>query len=176
VDAMIGLAQSPFNRVEVIVKGEQNGLKRGWVYEPGHDYFQSDRNSEHLTLPELIALAAPERPLTFTVVPQGSGQRIGIDRDEDGYFDRTELDFGADPADRTSTPARLLNVIRSDAGVTITWQAVPGKSYRMQSKDNLTDPVWNNLEAPILFHGSVAEGTDPALEVSRRYYRIQLVE
>ena len=29
----------------------------------------------------------------------GSGTRIGIDRDEDGFFDRDELDAGFDPAD-----------------------------------------------------------------------------
>jgi len=43
--------------------------------------------------------------LTFTAVPSGQGIRMGIDRDEDGYYDRTELDYGTDPADPASHPA-----------------------------------------------------------------------
>ena len=41
----------------------------------------------------------------FLVVPSFSQYRIGVDRDADGYFDRDETDFGADPAAATSTPA-----------------------------------------------------------------------
>ena len=37
-------------------------------------------------------------------MPPGSGLRIGIDRDEDGFFDRDEIDGGSDPADPGSTP------------------------------------------------------------------------
>ena len=41
---------------------------------------------------------------TYTCVPPGSGVRVGIDRDEDGFFDRDEIDGGSDPADPGSTP------------------------------------------------------------------------
>jgi hypothetical protein len=37
-------------------------------------------------------------------VPSGSEVRIGVDRDEDGIFDRDELDDGTDPADPNSPP------------------------------------------------------------------------
>src|SRR5262249_47028041 len=42
--------------------------------------------------------------LTYTCVPPGSGRRIALDRDSDGYFDRTELDAGTDPTDPGSIP------------------------------------------------------------------------
>ncbi|HVW25031.1 MAG TPA: beta-propeller fold lactonase family protein [Polyangiaceae bacterium] len=42
--------------------------------------------------------------LTFTCVPPGSGFRIGIDRDGDGYANRDELLWGSDPSDPTSVP------------------------------------------------------------------------
>jgi hypothetical protein len=38
-------------------------------------------------------------------VPIGTQTRIGIDRDEDGWYDRDELDAGTDPADPASHPA-----------------------------------------------------------------------
>ena len=36
--------------------------------------------------------ASPGQDLTYTAVPPGSGERMGVDRDEDGYFDRDEID------------------------------------------------------------------------------------
>ena len=68
--------------------------------------FQSDR-ARDAPLTD-AALRAPRdragQELTYTCVPPGSGERIGIDRDEDGFFDRDELDAGSDPADPASTP------------------------------------------------------------------------
>lgn len=45
----------------------------------------------------------PLGEVTFTCVPPGAGERIALDRDEDGCFDRYELLKGSDPADPVST-------------------------------------------------------------------------
>jgi hypothetical protein len=42
--------------------------------------------------------------VTFTCVPRGSGQRIGIDRDGDGILDGDERDARTDLADSSSKP------------------------------------------------------------------------
>jgi hypothetical protein len=42
--------------------------------------------------------------LTFSAVPPGSGWRIGVDRDGDGYANGDELAAGSDPANPNSTP------------------------------------------------------------------------
>ena len=47
---------------------------------------------------------APYGGATFTCVPPGSGARIGIDRDADGWADGDELLRGRDPDDPTSHP------------------------------------------------------------------------
>src|SRR5262249_27454999 len=47
-------------------------------------------------------VAGEER--TYTCAPPGSGSRMGIDRDEDGFLDRDEIDAGSDPADPASIP------------------------------------------------------------------------
>jgi hypothetical protein len=43
-------------------------------------------------------------PVTYTCVPPGSGERIGVDRDDDGVYDGDEVDAGTDPANPLSFP------------------------------------------------------------------------
>jgi hypothetical protein len=53
----------------------------------------------------LRSLAAHDhRAVTFTCVPPGSGERIAVDRDGDGFWDGDERAARSDPADPTSTP------------------------------------------------------------------------
>jgi hypothetical protein len=108
---MIALADAPANRVDLVARGVMNGINRGWFYDRNSASFQSDRNNEEISPSSLLALAEPGSELTLTVVPRGSGRRLGIDRDEDGYFDRTEIESGFDPADPRShgsnAPPRL---------------------------------------------------------------------
>src|SRR5689334_19692412 len=100
---------------DVVVKGNIGGLQRGWVCTgtnccsgtncSGASTFQSDRAGETETAASLAAKAGVAgQELTYTAVPPGSGTRIGIDRDGDGVFDRTEIDSSTDPADPTSFP------------------------------------------------------------------------
>ena len=84
---------------EIVARGVKDGLNRGWHYVYREGVFQSDRNQERITLAELLSLATPDTPLTFTVPPPGTGIRLGVDRDGDGIFDRSEIDYGFDPND-----------------------------------------------------------------------------
>ena len=108
---MITLANSSTSRVDLVVRGFENGISRGWVYNRTNGFFQSDRRAESNTPAALRALAAAGAEQTYTVVPRGAGWRMGIDRDADGYPDRDELDFGSDPANAlslaTNTPPVL---------------------------------------------------------------------
>src|SRR5206468_212332 len=68
--------------------------------------FRSDRASEALLSDAALRAVAASagQELTYTCVPPGSGVRVGVDRDEDGYFDRDEILAGSDPADPLSVP------------------------------------------------------------------------
>jgi YVTN family beta-propeller protein len=103
VDLLI--ARAAAGECDLTVKGVKSGQARGWL-RTAAGTFQSDRASEApLTDAQLRAVAATAgQELTYTCVPPGSGVRVGIDRDEDGYFDRTELDAGSNPADPNSIP------------------------------------------------------------------------
>lgn len=57
-----------------------------------------------LTSAQLRALAGPGAEVTVMGVPVGSGTRMGLDRDRDGFPDGDELAWGSDPADPASKP------------------------------------------------------------------------
>jgi DNA-binding beta-propeller fold protein YncE len=90
---------------ELIAKGNVAGEARGAVYVGGGQ-FQMDRHSDTpLTTTALRNLGGTAgQEMTFTCVPLTSGERMGVDRDLDGIFDRRELDCGSDPADPLEFP------------------------------------------------------------------------
>jgi len=96
-------AEASLGRVGLVAKGLVGGEPRGYAYVGGAVY-QSDRDGEAVLASALLGAATPAEPITLTVVPAGSATRIGIDRDEDGFLDRDELDAGSDPANGASVP------------------------------------------------------------------------
>ncbi|MFI5395210.1 MAG: hypothetical protein ACHQ9S_06710 [Candidatus Binatia bacterium] len=103
IDLLIARAQA--GDCDLVVKGNAAGLQRGW-YRQSDGMFRSDRASEPLLGDvQLRALATtPGQELTYLCVSPGAGVRVGVDRDEDGCFDRDELDAGTDPANPLSYP------------------------------------------------------------------------
>src|SRR5262249_44345578 len=98
------IARAAAGECDLVVKGNRHGRTRGWL-RGADGLFATDFAGEPgLTDAELRAQAAAGEPRTYTCVPPGSGARIGIDRDDDGAPDATELDEGTDPADATSRP------------------------------------------------------------------------
>jgi hypothetical protein len=99
---------TPLPECDLVVKGIVNNEDRGWLMLQ-NGTFVSDRKSE--TLLGRFGLEkfarTPGQELTFTCVPPGSGVRMALDRDEDGHFDRDELDAGSNPSDPTSVPVTL---------------------------------------------------------------------
>lgn len=77
--------------------------------------FATDREGEEYTEDELLAaIRGDGAVLTFTVVPRRSGERIALDRDEDGVYDQDEIDGRSDPADPESIPGLAPTFVRGD--------------------------------------------------------------
>lgn len=97
---------------DLVAQGVVAGLARGYRRLAVGTY-TSDRVADPaFTLTEMKALAMQSgNQLTFTCAPPGTGNRIALDRDEDGVRNRDELDAGADPADRPfpADPATLVD-------------------------------------------------------------------
>jgi hypothetical protein len=87
INSMISLANS--NRVGLVVKGSLNGEPRGWALTTANT-FSGDRQGQTISAAALLALASPGSELTYTVVPEGSEVRIGIDRNVDGCLNGDE--------------------------------------------------------------------------------------
>jgi DNA-binding beta-propeller fold protein YncE len=105
--ARIGLlmARADAGECELVAKGRIAQREVGFLYIGG-GRFMEDRRS----MPELPGARLRERvtagggALTYTCVPPGSGERIGLDRDLDGALDGDERAAGSDPADPSSMP------------------------------------------------------------------------
>jgi DNA-binding beta-propeller fold protein YncE/mono/diheme cytochrome c family protein len=99
------LGQPGAKECDLVVKGVVGGEARGFLMNAA-GRFQSDRAAEPpLTDSQRRALADTDgQELTYTCAPPGSGVRLALDRDEDGVFDRDEIDAGSDPADPADTP------------------------------------------------------------------------
>jgi DNA-binding beta-propeller fold protein YncE len=90
---------------ELVAKAQASGAEVGFVYI-GSGLFRSDRRARLPITKLALQLFATvlAHPVTYTCVPLGSGERLGVDRDGDGFWDGDERDAHSDPADPTSTP------------------------------------------------------------------------
>jgi len=167
LDQALALAYARRSRLELLIRSE----KRTWLYSRQVNYCQSDREGDRIGLDELSALNATEGPLTFLLVPQGTGKRMALDRDGDGYLDGDELDAGSDPTNARSIPL-LARLRLSSSALVLSWNSVTGRVYRIEVSDDLSSG-WTSLGNPI-----VATGTNTAVTQSLngglacRFYRI----
>jgi YVTN family beta-propeller protein len=90
---------------DLVAKTEIFDVEAGFVYV-GSGRFKSDRRARSPFNEAALRFLATRagRPVTYTCVPPGSGERIGVDRDGDGAWDGDERDAHTDPADPARTP------------------------------------------------------------------------
>jgi hypothetical protein len=162
IDSMIALAQSSTSRVDLMVKGFENGVPRGWFFNRTNGNFQSDLQSEVESPAGLRALAASGSEQTYTIVPRGAGLRMGIDRAADASFDRDKMN---------STTLQIAMTTNVPA---LGWNAFAGFAYQLQYRDDLFVSGWLNLSG-----GQIAVTNSSMLFVdatartnSSRFYRV----
>jgi hypothetical protein len=97
--------------------------------------------------------------------------RAQDDADGDGMSNLQEYLTGTNPRDSASVFRLQIAAMISTNTMALTWISVPGGSYQIQYKDNLTDPVWLNLSGNPTVTGNQGCYMMPASQ-SSRYYRI----
>jgi YVTN family beta-propeller protein len=104
IDLLVARANA--GECDLVAKGRLAGVDRGAVYIGGGDFLTDRVADPPIVDATLRALASTSgQEITYTCVPPGSGVRLGIDRDDDGFADRDEIEAGSDPADPASTPS-----------------------------------------------------------------------
>jgi Tol biopolymer transport system component len=68
--------------------------------------------------------------------------------------------------------ARLVPGTNTPQQPVITWPAPPGKSYRVQFKNNLSDAVWQNLSGSVTIVGGQGYCSDLVPGAVQRFYRV----
>ncbi len=98
------------------------------------------------------------------------------DFDSDGEMDSQEFLAGTDPTNSGSI-LRVLTVTAPGSGsTTVLWSAVPGRSYRVQFKDDLGAADWSELAGTVIASGTTAGKADvTASGQVRRFYRVLLI-
>ncbi len=92
------------NTIGLVAKGWSAGQPRGWTYIGGGNYRPDKQGEGDVSQLALFAMAGAGTEITFTGVVEGCENRLGIDRDLDGFRDGDELDASSDPGDPASTP------------------------------------------------------------------------
>ncbi|MDZ4813288.1 MAG: hypothetical protein SGI99_11840 [Pseudomonadota bacterium] len=136
-------------KVDLVV---HNG-SRGFVFDPNADRFADSADSALITDVALLNLASASEPQTWTIVPQGLGRRLGVDRDGDGLGNAREIAQGSNPADAASTAPRLAaglwyNPQRSGHGFDLQYAAGAIAVTWYTYEDDGT-PVWYQAAAPV---------------------------
>jgi hypothetical protein len=88
---------------DLVAKTRISGDEVGFLYL-GSGRFARDRRSQPPLSDVALRSLATDHPVTYTCVPPGSGERIGVDRDGDGVWDGDERFAHTDPADPDSRP------------------------------------------------------------------------
>jgi hypothetical protein len=74
---------------------------------------------------------------------------------------------------RLDNPPVISSILRTGDDATLSWLVETGKVYRIQFKDDLTAPTWNELSGDIAATNATASKTDTTTgNASQRFYRV----
>ena len=121
---------------DLVARGRVNGVPRSWLYQGG-DLWQPDVATDPtLATATLRGLGARGSEVTVLGVPLGSGTRMALDRDRDGYYNGDELAAGSDPGDPLSTPSHT-GVGEGGAG-TFAFRSIGPNPFRDRTEVSFT--------------------------------------
>jgi hypothetical protein len=101
------------------------------------------------------------------------------DPDGDGIANDSEFLAGTNPTDAANA-FRIGSFSKAAGpGFTVTWQSVPGKTYKVQYADDMNGPWKDDLPdsvVPAISGETVKSYTDTTVgSATRRFYRVKLV-
>jgi len=96
------------------------------------------------------------------------------DFDQDGQSDRAEFLSGTDPTNTGSVLRALTVTPLSASSVVVVWNAVPGRNYQVEYKDNVA-ASWTTLAGQVAATSATASKVDSSDPLpAQRFYRVVL--
>ena len=111
------------NTIGLVAKGRIGVQPRGWTYIGAGTYRPDKEDDPDVSQLALLSMAGAGTEITFTGVVEGCEDRLGVDRDQDGYRDGDELDAGSDPGDPNSIPTEPTAVRPHQGAPALLWIA-----------------------------------------------------
>jgi hypothetical protein len=96
----------------------------------------------------------------------------GDDADRDGFTNGEEHDLGTDPSSASSRFA-VESLGHDGTAMVVTWDSVPGKTYRLQARPSLTEGSWVDVGAEITATSATTSTIHNATQA--HFYRGRLV-
>ncbi len=73
-------------------------------------------------------------------------------------------------------PPPVINALPAGSGMAVlTWNSVAGQTYRLQYRDSLGNPVWQNVPSDIVATGPSTTQTNTIDAVAQRFFRVVLL-
>ncbi len=138
-----------------------------------HAPFKLNRGGEAIGLfaPDGIT---PQSTAVFGPQIQNVSQGLFPDGNTNTYYFMTN--FTPRAANTLAGPLRLTQISFNGGVVTLRWTAVPGHTYRVQFKDNLSAPLWSALGQAIPAAAETLSLNDIVGTNPQRIYRVMRVD
>ena len=117
----------------------------------------------------------PNDPAIASSPTATSAQTLSLasegDNDGDGMSNVAEIAAGTSPVDASSRLKITSFEVESGGDVTLTWDAVAGKTYAVDAREDLMAGGWSQLATGL----TTGTFTDPAPTAAARFYRVRIV-
>jgi hypothetical protein len=91
------------------------------------------------------------------------------DEDNDGQTNADELIAGTDPLNPNSR-FTIETILATPSGFTLTWTPVPGKTYTVEAREDLSSGTW----VPVATGLTNGTYTDSVISPFRKFYRLKV--
>ena len=137
---------------------------------PGHLHagFQLNNGGEAIGLYTPAGIA--QHTVVFARQTENVSRGLYPDGDVDNIYSMTNWTPRA--ANTLSGPLEIIDVTFNSGIVTITWAAIPGRTYQVLYKDSLGDPAWLPLAGEVEAAGETAFKVDSVFSLPHRFYRV----
>ena len=134
-----------------------------------HAAFQLNNGGEAVGL--FLPGGVAQDVVVFGRQTQNVSQGLFPDGDTNGVYFMTN--FTPRAANTLADPLRVLEISLDGRIVTLTWSAVPGRTYRILFKDSFDAPAWSLLGADVRAIGLTASVEDSMPARASRFYRVE---